>query len=282
MNESPGRRARMFIVGAVLVAGAVVVTEGGIAAGADPIPPLPSPSLPVPTVAPASPLPTASLAVPTASLAVPTASPLPSPTPLPTVSLLPSATPLPTASLPLPTQSLLPSATPLPTLSVLPSTTPLPTASLPLSTPTPAPPRPTASLPVLIASPLPAASSPAAVTETVTQPQRASSQDPGPKVISVNRLLVAPLPGPAENVPFSSATTGGTYAVVSIDAPSRPARLVWLVPGLVLGLPGALMMIIVGAQVVGAATFLGLTRRTLGSLGIAQRIDGTVRERVSR
>jgi hypothetical protein len=45
-------------------------------------------------------------------------------------------------------------------------------------------------------------------------------------------------------------------------------QLAWLVPGLVLGLPGVLLFAIVAAQVVGAAAFLGLTRRTLGGLGI--------------
>jgi len=41
-------------------------------------------------------------------------------------------------------------------------------------------------------------------------------------------------------------------------------QLAWLVPGLVLGLPGVLLFAIVAAQLLGAATFLGLTRRTLG------------------
>jgi hypothetical protein len=45
-------------------------------------------------------------------------------------------------------------------------------------------------------------------------------------------------------------------------------QLAWLVPGLVLGLPGVLLLAIVAAQVLGAAAFLGLTRRSLGGLGI--------------
>jgi hypothetical protein len=68
--------------------------------------------------------------------------------------------------------------------------------------------------------------------------------------------------------------------IVSEVTPERPVtvavasarvgagQLAWLVPGLVLGLPGVLLLAIVAAQVLGAAAFLGLTRRTLGGLGI--------------
>ena len=82
-------------------------------------------------------------------------------------------------------------------------------------------------------------------------------------------------------MPTSVGTPPGpTGLTVSEVSPERPvtvtvaatrlggAQLAWLVPGLVLGLPGVLLMAIVAAQVLGAAAFLGLTRRTLGGLGL--------------
>ena len=52
--------------------------------------------------------------------------------------------------------------------------------------------------------------------------------------------------------------------VVVAAAHVGAGQLAWLVPGLVLGLPGVLLLAIVAAQLLGAAAFLGLTRRTLG------------------
>jgi len=72
----------------------------------------------------------------------------------------------------------------------------------------------------------------------------------------------------------------GTGLIVSDVTPERPVtvaiaaahagagQLAWLVPGLVLGLPGVLLLAIVAAQLLGGAAFLGLTRRMLGGLGI--------------
>jgi hypothetical protein len=82
-------------------------------------------------------------------------------------------------------------------------------------------------------------------------------------VTTVNRLSVAPLPSRGVDGLALNAITVG-----SIAGPTRPESLIWIVPGVVLGLPGALLLIIVGAQVAGAATFLGLTRHALGSLGL--------------
>ena len=78
-------------------------------------------------------------------------------------------------------------------------------------------------------------------------------------------------------VTSSVGTRPGTGLIVSEVSPARPVtvavagayvsggQLAWLVPGLVLGLPGMLLLAIVAAQLLGAATFLGLTRRTLGA-----------------
>jgi hypothetical protein len=38
----------------------------------------------------------------------------------------------------------------------------------------------------------------------------------------------------------------------------------WIVPGFLLGLPGLLVLLVVGAQAVAAAVFIPVTRRVLG------------------
>jgi hypothetical protein len=80
----------------------------------------------------------------------------------------------------------------------------------------------------------------------------------------------------------------GTGLTVSEVSPQRPvtvavaathvgaAQLAWLVPGLVLGLPGVLLLAIVTAQVLGAAAFLGLTRRTLGGSDVDAGASGLI------
>ena len=205
------------------------------------LPPLPSASLPIATILP----------LPSVSLPIATILPLPSAS-LPIATILP----MPSASLPVATRFPLPSAS-LPTVT----SSPLPTASLPIATATPRPlttvPRPT---------PAPSPFATAAVAPAST-PVPAS-------------------PVPARVIPVTSSVEprpAGTGLIVSEVSPERPvtvavgathvgaAQLAWLVPGLVLGLPGVLLMAIVAAQVLGAAAFLGLTRRTLGGLGVDTR-----------
>ena len=178
---------------------------------------------------------------------LPTLAPLPS---LPIATILP----LPSASLPIATRSPLPSAS-LPTVTL----PPLPSASLPTATTRPRPsvtPGPTA-------APSPAATAVAAPASTSTAPSR-----------------VIPATGSVGSRP------AGTGLIVSDVSPERPVtvtvaaahagagQLAWLVPGLVLGLPGVLLLVIVAAQLLGGAAFLGLTRRTLGGLGIDTESTG--------
>ena len=83
--------------------------------------------------------------------------------------------------------------------------------------------------------------------------------------------------------PVGSRPTG-TGLIVSDVSPEHPVtvaaahagagQLAWVVPGLVLGLPGVLLLAIVAAQLLGGAAFLGLTRRTLGGLGIDTESTG--------
>ena len=172
---------------------------------------------------------------------------------LPTVSL-PIATilPLPSASLPIATGSPLPSAS-LPTV-----TSPLPSASLPTAIGTPRPsastPRPTAAHSPAATAVATAASTPAA-TSTVPSRVIPATGSVGSRPASTG-LIVSDI----------SPERSGIVAVAGAHVSA--GQLAWLVPGLVLGLPGVLLLAIVAAQVLGAAAFLGLTRRTLGGLGI--------------
>jgi hypothetical protein len=49
--------------------------------------------------------------------------------------------------------------------------------------------------------------------------------------------------------------------------------LVWAVPSLVLSVPGLLLIVVIAAQVAGAAAWLPVVRRTLGVFGIGRRRD---------
>jgi hypothetical protein len=56
------------------------------------------------------------------------------------------------------------------------------------------------------------------------------------------------------------------------------SRFAWLVPGFFLGLPGLLLILIVLAQMATGATFLMLTRRSLGGFGFWRRRRGDEEE----
>jgi hypothetical protein len=238
---------------ALVVIGAFGLGRSAAAAG---------PSLPLlPTLAPPSLLPGVTLP------------PLPS---LPVSTLLP----LPSASLPIATILPVPSAS-LPIATIL----PLPSASLPLATRSPLP---SASLPTVTSAPLPSPSLPiATATPRSLTPMPRPSPAPSPFAtaeVAPASTPVPPSPVPARVIPVTSSVgtrPASTGLIVSEVSPERPvtvavaattrvaaAQLAWLVPGLVLGLPGVLLMAIVTAQILGAAAFLGLTRRTLGGLGI--------------
>ena len=104
----------------------------------------------------------------------------------------------------------------------------------------------------------------------------------------VSIATAAPTPAPTSTLPSRAIPATGsvgsrpasTGLIVSDVNPERfgivvvaaanagVGQLAWLVPGLVLGLPGVLLLAIVAAQLLGGVVFLGLTRRTLGGLGI--------------
>lgn len=230
--------------GATPIAFAVLVVVGGFVGLGMPAAAV-EPSLPLlPTLAPQSALRGTTLALPS----------------LPLSTLLP----LPTASLPIATILPLPSA-PLPIATIL----PLPSASLPIATGSPLP---SASIPTATPRPSALTSRPPAAPSPAATAVPAPASTPAPTSTVPARAIPAP-----ESVASRPAAAGLIVSDVSLERPVTVAvaaahtgagQLVWAVPGLVLGLPGVLLLAIVAAQLVGGAAFLGLTRRTLGGLGI--------------
>jgi hypothetical protein len=174
----------------------------------------------------------------------------------------------------------------LPTLarpSALPEATLAPLASLPVSTLLPLP---TTSLPIATILPLPSASLPTASTTPRLSATPGPTAGPSPAATAVaapGSTLAPTSTAPSRVIPATGSVgsrPAGTGLIVSDVSPERPVtvtvaaahavagQLAWLVPGLVLGLPGVLLLAIVAAQLLGGAVFLGLTRRTLGGLDI--------------
>ena len=164
----------------------------------------------------------------------PTASPTPSPTPSPTAS----STPSPTAS-PTPKPSKAPK-TPKPKPSVTP--TPKPTAAPTLAPATAAPvtPPPQTSAPSPSPSPVPDETDAPPVSTTPPPDEGAG-------------LAVPPPPPAAEPVQL---TLGSLSLLGSID--------VWAIPGVIVGVPGLLVIFFIGLQAVGALAWLPAIRRLRG------------------
>jgi len=193
----------------------------------------------------------------------PTASPTPTPapTPTPTPAPTPTPTPTPTPILPLPTL-------PLPTL-------PLPTIGLPaLPTPTPIlTPTPIPTLPpVPGASPTPAAGWTAAPTpgpDSSTDPSR----EPEPSASSSAGALAAgsssdgsgPLPPPGLSVaPGELAGVSSNVGPIAFGSfGTIGLGIEWVVPTVLLTVPGILLLVIGLAQVFGGLVWLPLIRRWL-------------------
>jgi hypothetical protein len=240
---------------AILAAGVLLgLLLAGPAAAADPVA-LPSglrvsavsPPVAAPTL-PARPLPT--VKTPSPSIAGPTLRPTPT-VPVPTLPLptLPVPTP-PTPSLPTPTL-------PTPTLPTLPTPT-LPTPTLP--TPT---------LPIPTASAIPTASSVVAVGGTAgATPQTVPS--PPTSSASSNLGLIGAGLKPA----MSEGATGPTDGNASTAGASDRSPLEFIVPGLIAGIPIAVVAFVVFLQVAGGAAWLPVVRRWLDRApmpGVGQR-----------
>lgn len=202
----------------------------------------------------------------------------PTPTPTPTATPTPSPTPTPTPIVLLPTL-------PLPTLTPLPTLIPTPTPT-PRVTPTPTP-RAT-STPGATATPSP---EPSATPTASGRPGPGSSTSPGATPSPSNDATPTSTPGSATQAPGGGAggTGGGDGATglgaapgdrfllpaleptgidVIIDASFAGfSGIEWAVPAFVLGVPGLLLMIAVGAQAIVGIAWLPFVRRWLGGAG---------------
>jgi hypothetical protein len=188
----------------------------------------------------------------TITIVAPTPTPTPTPTPRPTPTPTPRPT-LPLPSLPLPSLPLpsLPPPTAIPT--AVPSVTPQPTVP-----PTPPP----------TIAPTP---TPAGTAEPTPVPAQRPS-DVGP---------IVPIPPPPSSSPTAPTSSPEATLAVPVDVGEgrdRPLvvdsdRLVlggfeWQVPGLLLSVPGLLLILAVAFQLLGGLAWIPLIRRRLGTFGL--------------
>jgi hypothetical protein len=76
---------------------------------------------------------------------------------------------------------------------------------------------------------------------------------------------VGPAAGSDDDPPIAVADFG-SLGLVGLDSIAD-----WAVPSLVLGVPGILLIVAVGAQVLGGAVWIPVVRRWLGGLGVRRR-----------
>jgi len=199
----------------------------------------------------------------------PTPPPTPAPTPAPTSTPTPpppTATPVPTAT---PSATGAPSATPSTAPTAAPTGSPGATPA-PTGTPGPgSPPDPSAST----QPPGPGGT----VTPSGAPPGGTPLPSAGPGGPGTGR---GPGPGGGTTVGGSSGggglsvpdiASGEGLAISDLGLTFQLSPFAWLVPGFFLGLPGLLLILIVLAQMGTGATFLVLTRRSLGDFGFWRR-----------
>jgi hypothetical protein len=225
----------------------------------------------------------------TATVSINVQAPPPTPTPVPTPT--PSPTPAPTPA-PTPTPVPTPSPAPTPAPTAPPTATPAPTGT-PSTTPPPGPtPSPTtAPTSSPGATPAPTGTpGPGGTANPSTSPQpsgpvgsTAPSAPPGGTAAPSSGpggLGIVTDPGGGPTLGGSSGGTGLRVADIATDQGITISDLgltfqlspfAWLVPGFFLGLPGLLLILIVLAQMATGATFLMLTRRSLGGFGFWRR-----------
>jgi len=178
----------------------------------------------------------------------PTAKPTPLPVPLPTLTPIALPTPRPTASIGLPP---LPVATPKPTAAPSAPARPTPTARASTS-------------PSQVASPTPSESPPSASTprpsgsdEANVVPIPAPRPSGGAGAPLEGRIIADPASsGDGEAAGGVAVALGALGLLGSID--------IWIVPGLLLGVPGLLVVAFVLFQAVGALAWIPAIRRLRG------------------
>jgi hypothetical protein len=150
----------------------------------------------------------------------------------------------------------LPSLPPLPTLPpILPTPTPRPT---PASSPTPAPSSAPSARPSALTSAGGAGMTTGGGTTTGPGGTATGPADPVARDGATTALPSADTSG--------DGATGGNGPLASIDVPILGTLSIptdWVVPGLVLAVPGMLLIIAVIAQALGAVVWLPLIRRSL-------------------
>ena len=204
----------------------------------------------------------------------PTPTAKPTPTPTPTVTPTPVPTPTPVA---VPTVVPLPTIVPHPTLIALPTIVPLPTlVALPTATPAPTP------GPSDVPTPSPSSAAPPA-TPALTGKAAGAVADPSQP---------APSASPGGLDPSVGAGIGSALAMAGFDdqdgrggptgSSGTPAislssdftttfgeGFAWAVPGLVLSVPGLLLVLaVIGAQAMSAFAWLPVVRRRIGAFEV--------------
>jgi hypothetical protein len=69
----------------------------------------------------------------------------------------------------------------------------------------------------------------------------------------------------------AGSTASIDQSLVTSSLAGLPGILVWAVPSLVLAVPGVLLILAILAQVVAAAAWMPVVRRTLGIFGVERR-----------
>jgi hypothetical protein len=176
-----------------------------------------------------------------------------------------------TGLLPLPT----PRPTPLPTPDPTPVTTPTPRPTVaPTGAPTvtakPTPPGAT-SEPTRGATPTSSSGAAATPSAPPAGPGAGSGGGPTPPDPPIGAGLLMPGMGPGDE------TDGGAPVIDLNTGFSTPfgEGFAWAVPGLVLSVPGLLLVLaVIGAQAVGAFAWLPVVRRRIGGFGIGRKPSG--------
>jgi hypothetical protein len=163
--------------------------------------------------------------------------------------------PSPTPPIPMKITGSTPTPTPTPTRT--PAPTPRPT-STPTRPPTPAPtpaatPRPTAP-PLSATGPSPSPS------DSGQPPSGLPSAAPGSGAGGTGSG-----PGGSTGLSVPQAGSGTTLNVSVAGFGSGLGAFAWTVPGFLLGLPGLIVLLIIGGQMAGAALFVPLSRRIFGN-----------------
>jgi hypothetical protein len=200
-----------------------------------------------------------------------------------TITISPLATPAPTKPppTPKPTPAPTPVPTPAPTATARPMPTPTPSPILPTPPPVPTlpPPSPSGAPPSATPTSEPAGST---VAPSGPGPSAGTQPPPRPSPRASSPALAAGRPDggsppPQLTIPISpggvagdGADTGGV-GLSSTSLAFSGGVFAWAVPGAVLAVPGMVVVLAVGLQVLAGAVWLPIARRRLGTFGVRRR-----------